>query len=155
VVLRLNEWVEIVGAFGAWVTEPRVDGPSLRKGPDGTCVFLYRFFDHWLCGLQSMKPRACKLWPFRIYWQPKHGRPKEASYTLGERQLYVYVDPLCVGIQWGTPTPGFVHRTLPEFVEVGLGFQEKQHYSTSQMPYAPRYFRAPGKAPFRRPPPLV
>lgn len=155
VALRLDEWVKILGTYGAVVTEPRVDRLSLRKKPDGTCVFLYRFFDRWICGLQPMKPRACKLWPFKIHGKPKYGRPDEASFTRGEKRLFVYVDPLCPGIRWGAPTQSFMHNTLPEFVEIGLGLREKQQYSTSKISYTPLYMGVQGKRKLYRPPPLV
>ncbi|UCD26733.1 MAG: hypothetical protein JSV75_00990 [Candidatus Bathyarchaeota archaeon] len=35
----------------------------------------------------------------------------------------------------------FTWRFLREFVEIALGLQEKQYYSTSKMLYRPQYFR--------------
>lgn len=155
VTLKFNEWANIVRTYGAEYTEPRIDRLCLKKNYDGTCVFLQKFYDRWTCGLQHLKPRACKLWPFKIYREPKYGRPNEASYTRWERRFYVYVDPLCMGIKWGSPTKKFIYKTLPEFVEIGLGLREKQHYSTSDIPYRLTYLRTKEKKKFRRPPPLV
>jgi len=87
----------------------------------------------WLCALQHMKPRACKLWPFKVHNEPKYGRPDHALYDLDDKRFYVYVDPACVGITWGNPTHEFVYGTLREFVEISLGFCEKQFYTTAQL----------------------
>lgn len=155
VSLRFNEWVNIVRNYGAGFTEPRIDRLCLRKKQDGTCIFLYSFLDRWLCGLQEMKPRACKLWPFKIYDKPKYGRPREAFYTRWGKKFFIYVDPFCMGLRWGDPTQEFTQKTLPEFVEIALGLREKQHYSTSDIPYRLTYLRAREKQKFRRPPPIV
>lgn len=155
VALKLNEWIKVVRTFGTGFTEPRVDRLYLKKRYDGTCVFLNRSFDRYICGLQAMKPRACKLWPFKIYDKPKYGRPNEAVFTQWGKKFYVYVDPHCLGVRWGTPTPEFTQQTLLEFVEIGLGLQEKQRYSTSNIPYSPVYLKLKEKQRFRRPPPLI
>ena len=148
VVLGFNEWVNIVRAYGVGTTKPSINKIHIRKKSDGTCVFLYKFFDRWLCGLQDMKPRACKLWPFKIYKNPKYGRPHEALFTRWKKNFFIYVDPLCTGIRWGTPTWEFMHKTLPEFLEIGLGVHKKQHYSTSKIPYHPIYLRLRKKGSF-------
>jgi len=155
VVLRFDEWVNIVRTYGVVFTEPRIDRLYMKRREDGTCVFLYKFFDRWLCGLQFTKPRACKLWPFKIYAEPKYGRPKEAVFSHGEDKFFVYVDPACEGISWGTPTQEYMHKTLPEFVEIGLGVRNEQRYSTSKIPYQPAYVRAKERQRFWRPPPLI
>jgi len=142
VALRFNEWVNIIRTYGAEFTEPRIDKLCLRKKYDGTCVFLYNFLDRWwLCGLQHMKPNACKLWPFKILGEPRYGRPQEASFTMREKTFFIYVDPQCMGIRWGAPTQEFTQKTLPEFVEIGLGLRERQKFSTSKMPYQPLYIK--------------
>jgi Fe-S-cluster containining protein len=155
VALGLNEWVNITRTFGMGFIEPRIDRLLLKKKYDGTCVFLYGFFDRQLCGLQNMKPRACKIWPFKICGNPKYGQPHESSFTCWEKKFFIYVDPLCLGIRWGTPTPDFMHKTLPEFIEISLGLREKQQYSTSRMSYHPVYFTVRGEQKFRRPPPII
>jgi len=133
VVLGFNEWVNIVRTYGVGVTEPGISTFYLRMKGDGTCVFLYKLLDKWLCGLQHMKPRACKLWPFKIHDKPKFGSPNEASYTYGEKKFFVYVDPSCIGIQWGTPAQEFTYKTVPELIEIALGLREKQCYSTADL----------------------
>ena len=92
-----------------------------------------------------MKPKACKLWPFKILSRPEFGRPNEASYKYEDRKFFVYVDPACIGIWWGKPTQEFAYRTMPELIEIALGLREKQYYSTSKILYRPQYFRVKGR----------
>jgi len=145
VVLGFNEWVNIVRTYGIGVTEPSINKFYLRKKGDDTCIFLYKHFDTWLCGLQHMKPKACKLWPFKIQGKPKYGRPNEASYTYRGQKLFIYLDPSCIGIQWGTPTREFAYTTIPEIVEIALALRKKQFYSTANLnnysPYGVRFIR--------------
>jgi Fe-S-cluster containining protein len=145
VVLGFNEWINLVRTYGVGVTQPGVDKFYLGKKSDGTCVFLYKFFDTWLCGLQNTKPNACKLWPFKILSRPKFGRPDEAVYEYRDRKFFVYVDPSCIGIMWGEPTQEFTYRTLTELVEIATGLREKQYYSTSKIAYRPQYFGVRGR----------
>jgi Fe-S-cluster containining protein len=155
VVLKLDEWIKLIRTFGMGLTEPRVDQLYLKKRYDGTCIFLNRFLDCYVCGLQTMKPRACKLWPFKIYDKPKHGYPNEAAFKQWGRKFYVYVDSHCLGVRYGNPTPEFTQQTLLEFVEIGLGIREKQRYSTSNIRYSPIYLKLKEKQRFQRPSPLV
>jgi Fe-S-cluster containining protein len=133
VVLDFPEWINVVKNYGMEFTQPGISRFYLNKKSDDSCVFLYNFYGKWLCGLQHMKPIACKLWPFKISDTPKYGRPKEAVYNYGEKKLYVYVDPLCSGFQWGKPNQSFFKETLSEFVNLALGASRKQLYSTSQL----------------------
>jgi len=133
VVLGYKEWVDIIRRYGIEVTQPSITKLYLRRRSDGSCVFLGRFYDMWLCALQHMKPRACKLWPFKIYNEPKYGLPDQAFYNLDGRRLFVYVTPLCLGIRWGSPTQEFVYGTMREFVDIALGVCEKQFYTTAQL----------------------
>jgi len=132
VVLDFPEWMKIVKAYGVGFTEPGISRFYLKHKSDGTCVFLYNFHGTFLCALQQMKPIACKLWPFKVSDKPKYGRPNEAVFDYGEKKLYVYVDPSCFGLQWGNPTQEFMNGTLMEFVDLALGFRQKQFYSTSR-----------------------
>jgi len=145
VVLGFNEWVDIIRKYGVGVTQPSVSKFYLGKKDDGTCIFLTKFYDTWLCGLQDMKPKACKLWPFKVLSRPGFGRPNEAGYKYRDRDFFVYVDPACIGIRWGPPTQGLTHKTIPELVEIALGLREKQLYSTSRIPYRLQYFRTRGR----------
>jgi len=78
-----------------------------------------------------MKPLACKLWPFKILDQPKYGKSHEAVYNYKGRRFYIYIDPLCPEIRWGKPSPQMAQQVIPEFLEIALGWREKQVYSTS------------------------
>jgi len=145
VVLGFNEWVDLIRNYGVGVTQPSISKFYLGKKSDGTCIFLTKLYDTWLCGLQNMKPKACKLWPFKILSRPEFGRPNEATYKYMDRNLFVYIDPACLGTRWGKPTQEFTHRTLPEFIEIAVGLREKQYYSTSRISYRPQYFRVRGR----------
>ena len=145
VVLGFNEWVDIIRKYGVGVTQPSVSRFYLGKKGDGTCFFLTKFYDSWLCGLQNMKPKACKLWPFKILSRPKFGRPREALYRYRDRNFFVYVDSACAGLSWGKPTQEFTYRTLSEFIEIALGLLEKQFRSTSKIQYGPRYCEIRGR----------
>ena len=133
VVLGYKEWVDIIRRYGIEVTQPGITKLYLRKRSDGSCVFLSRFYDMWLCALQHMKPRACKLWPFKIFNEPTHGRSDQAFYNSDGKNFFIYVDPSCIGITWGNPTQEFRYGTLKEFVEIASGLCEKQFYTTAQL----------------------
>lgn len=125
--------MSIVRDYGISATEPGLNKFYLKRRDDDTCVFLSNYYTKWVCGLQHMKPLACKLWPFKILDAPRFGSPGEASYSYGGKRLFIYVDPLCVGIRWGKPTHEFMHETLSEFVEIALGLRTKQSYSTGKL----------------------
>lgn len=125
--------MNIVRTYGVGVTEADISKFYLRKRDDGTCVFLHKLYNTWLCGLQHMKPTACKLWPFKILGRPKYGSPNEASYDYRGRSLFIYVDPSCIGIRWGNPTEELTYKAIPELVEIALGLREKQFYSTANL----------------------
>jgi len=133
VVLDFPEWINIVKAYGVDYTQPGISRFYLKRKIDGTCVFLGNYYGNWLCSLQRMKPMACKLWPFKISDKPKYGRPNEARYNTANIKLYIYVDPSCVGLRWGNPSPEFMHTILPEFVDLALGQRRKQFYSTARL----------------------
>jgi len=133
VVLGFNEWLNLTRSYGVGVTQPDISKFYLRRRSDGSCVFLHKYFSTWLCGLQHNKPRACKLWPFKILDAPKFGKPYEACYDYEDRRFFIYVDPLCVGIRWGNPTPKFAYKTISELIEIALGLREKQLYSTAYL----------------------
>ena len=133
VVLGFNEWVNITRKFGIGVTHPDINRFYLGKKGDGSCIFLNRFFNTWFCGLQNMKPKACKLWPFKVYSKPKFGKSNEALYKFGDRNFFIYIDSICVGIRWGPPSKELAYKILPEIVEIALGLRKKQNYSTSRI----------------------
>ncbi len=135
VILKYPEWVKIIQTYGIGVTRPGIDRLYLGKRPDGSCIFLYKSFDRWLCALQDIKPKACKLWPFKIYSQPRYGRPEQASYEYMDREFFVYLDPHCKGLKFGrNPSNQLASKTIPEFMEIAWGLRDRQQYSTSRIP---------------------
>ena len=139
VVLNFNEWTNIVRAYGVDTTMPTVNRLLLGKKGDGTCRFLTCRGDTNVCGLQYMKPLACKIWPFKVFDHPKFGKPDEALYRYLDKNLFIYVDPACPGLTLGKPDVNFKHKILPEFVDVAVGLQRKQLYSTSKIQFQPRH----------------
>ncbi len=141
VVLQFNEWVNLIRNYGVTTTKPVLNMLCLERKSDGTCFFLNRFLDTYICGLQHNKPKACKLWPFKIFSKPKFGRPREAFYRYHNRNFFIYVDSECAGLNFGKPIPEFAYKTLPEFIEIALGLREKQLNSTAKINLVPT--RAP------------
>ncbi|MEM2293564.1 MAG: YkgJ family cysteine cluster protein [Candidatus Bathyarchaeia archaeon] len=131
VVLTFNEWLNITKKYGVGVTRAGLNKLYLGKRADGSCVFLYPGSGgKWLCGLQHIKPLACKIWPFKVLNKPKYGHASEALFEHLGQNFYVYVDPFCSGIRWGKPSMELIYRTIPEFIEIALGIRENQVYST-------------------------
>lgn len=141
VVLDFPEWISIVKTYGVDFTQPGISRFYLKHKTDGTCAFLFNNYGNWLCSLQHMKPMACKLWPFKISDRPKYGRPGEAAYNLTSMRLFIYADPSCPGLRWGNPTLEFARTTLPEFIDLAIGTQKKQFYSTSSRLTPPQPLR--------------
>ena len=133
------EWTRITQTYGLSVAEIRKDGLFLRKR-QGRCIFQYSWNGRWLCGIQEMKPFACKLWPFKIFKRPKYGKASNACLELAGRKMFIYADPLCKGLKYGDPAPEFLTKILPEFVGISLGSYSDQYYSTIRMQRVyPRY----------------
>lgn len=135
VVLRFEEWLRLINKYGVEMTRAGLNKFYLARRSDGSCVFLYPYMGKWFCGLQDMKPLACKLWPFKILKTPKYGSPNKALFIYRGRPLYVYIDPFCPNIKWGKPTPELIHKIVPEFIELSLNLREKQIFSTSRLLY--------------------
>lgn len=142
VVLNFAEWMKVVKNFGVGYTSPGISKFYLKHKNDGSCAFLHSYQGRGFCHLQHMKPRACKLWPFKILPRPKYGRANEAVYNFAGKPFFIYVDPACRGLTWGRPTKSFLDTTLTEFLSLALGFREKQVYSTSRPFYYPQYLRS-------------
>lgn len=131
VVLTFNEWLNITKRYGVGVTRAGLNKIYMAKRSDGSCVFLYPSpGGKWLCGLQHIKPLACKLWPFKVLSKPKYGHSSEAIFEYLGQKFYVYIDPFCPGIRWGKPSAELVYKIVPEFIEIAVGLREKQVYST-------------------------
>jgi len=90
------------------------------------CNKSYTYF----CGLQTMKPEACKLWPFKVIAEPKYGAPNQAVFDYMGNKIYVYVDTMCSGLRYGEPPWDFRYKTVKEFTELALGVRQVQYKST-------------------------
>ena len=139
VVLNFPEWLKIIKNYGAEKTVSGLNKLFLKRENDGSCVFLYHFPNMRLCGLQHMKPNACKLWPFKILSKPEFGYANEAAYYYGDSRVFVYVDSTCSGIRYGNPTWDFSNHTVKEFIEIALGLRSEQIKTTANVNFQP-YF---------------
>jgi Fe-S-cluster containining protein len=133
VVLDFPEWLKIVKNYGVEKTVSGLDKLYIKKRSDGSCIFLYNLSNMHLCGLQHMKPKACKLWPFKILGKPKFGYAKEAEYNYGGNRLYIYADSNCNGLKYGIPTWEFATQTIKEFIEIALGIRREQYKTTADI----------------------
>jgi len=134
VALRFNEWLNIVRVYGIEATVPGLNKVYLKRRSDGSCIFLRRMGNFWICSLQDyLKPQACKLWPFKIYTRPRYGQEKQAVFPFNGRKFYVYVDPACIGIKWGNPSQRLIEKVIPEFIRIASGQPQPQQYSTANL----------------------
>ena len=138
VVLNLQEWLRIIGTYSIDLTASDLTRLYIKRKNDGTCSFLCDWANSNLCGLQHMKPEACKLWPFKVFSKPEYGYAKQAAYTYGGRTLFVYADSNCRGLRYGRPKWDFANLTLKEFTEIALGVRNWQIKSTSRINANPR-----------------
>lgn len=132
VQLSVKDWVNITRTYGYGMAIQSIGGFYIRKTVDGLCPFLIKSRHRHFCSIQHMKPIACEIWPFKILIEPKYGHSNEAYFTIRNQDFYIYVNPHCHGIVWGKPNTSFINQTLTEFINIRLGFQRKQHYSTSK-----------------------
>jgi Fe-S-cluster containining protein len=133
VILNFQEWLKIVKNYGVGYTVSGLNKLLIKRRSDGSCIFLYELPNMRLCGLQHMKPRACKLWPFKILGEPKFGYANEAAYHYMGNKLFVYADSTCKGIRYGTPMWEFANQTLKEFVEIAFGIRNQQYKTTANL----------------------
>ena len=131
VQLTTREWLNLTAAYGYGIIKQEIGRFFLRKTIDDQCPFLKRTYDAWQCRLQAMKPLVCKLWPFRVLTAPKYGYQNEACFNYRDNKFYVYAIPYCRGISWGRPRELFVKKTLPELIDIRIGVQERQRFTTS------------------------
>jgi hypothetical protein len=80
-----------------------------------------------------MKPKACKLWPFKISSKPEYGYANDAVYSYGESKLFVYADSACCGLRYGNPRREFNSFVLKEFVEIALNLRVGQYKTTGNI----------------------
>jgi Fe-S-cluster containining protein len=132
VVINFHEWLKIVKTYGVERTASGLDRLFIKRNEDGSCPFLNVSWNRYSCGIQHMKPKSCQIWPFKVSIRPEYGYPNEAAYWHLGRNLFVYVDPMCRGVKFGTPTPDFAGSTLKEFAEIFLGFRSSQYRTTAR-----------------------
>jgi len=130
VALGVAEWMQLAKTFGMETTVTGLDRFYIKRASDGSCAFLCSHAYNYYCGLQNMKPEACKLWPFKVLSEPKYGEADQAVYDFGGMRLYIYGDNMCIGLRWGTPTWDFRHITIKEFAELALGIRQIQYKTT-------------------------
>jgi len=133
VVINFPEWLKIVKNYGVDKTVSGLDKLYIKRKSDGSCAFLQNFSNTCLCGLQYMKPKACKLWPFKILSRPEYGYANEATYNYGEERLFIYADSTCSGIRYGRPTLNFATSTLKEFIEIAMNIRREQYKTTANI----------------------
>lgn len=138
--LTVKEWLRIVQNFGFECAEPGLTGFYLKKTVENKCIFQYEFMGKHLCAIQEIKPKACKLWPFKIYRKPLYGFANDALFTYGGENFYVYLDTKCKGITYGKPSEELTKKIIPEFIEIMLDKREEQVYSTGRFPIKAKTF---------------
>ncbi len=133
--LKPHEALSIARTFGPAYVESIAGRQYIRKREGEACPFLIENGEMGLCYLQSlgMKPSACKIWPFRVYRRPEHGRGEEAYYSHRLGGFYVYVDQRCPGVKPGRPTPRLV-KAVEEAIEVWAGVRRDQLFTTASLP---------------------
>ena len=134
VVLNFNEWLHIIKNYGVENTVSGLNKLFVNRRADGSCFFLHQFPRMFLCGLQHMKPKACKLWPFKITNRPKFGYANQALYPYFTQKLFIYADSECNGLVYGEPTVEFATFTLRELIEILLGLRYTQFKTTGGLP---------------------
>ena len=138
VVLSLPEWLKLTKTFGVETTVTGLDHFYIKRAGDGSCAFLCNNTDNYFCALQTMKPEACKIWPFKVCSEPKYGEPNQAAYDYRGVRFYIYGDSMCSGLRYGTPTWDFRHTTIREFTEIALGLKSVQYKTTRASTPTPR-----------------
>jgi Fe-S-cluster containining protein len=140
VVVNFHEWLKIIKNYGVEATASGLNKLFIKRRNDGSCVFLYSLSGMHLCGLQQMKPKACKIWPFKIVRTPEFGYANEASYVYGGNRLFVYADSTCTGLRYGKPMLEFSGYTIKEVIEIALGLRSEQFKTTGNINFLSRYF---------------
>ena len=86
VVLGFPEWLNISKSFGIETTVTGLDRFYIKRTSDGSCGFLCNKTNTYYCGLQGMKPEACKIWPFKVSRGTKIRRTQPSSIRLHGKQ---------------------------------------------------------------------
>jgi Fe-S-cluster containining protein len=118
ITLKFDELLNLAKTHGICSAKAGFRGFSLQKKDDGSCRFLSRINGLSICELQNMKPKACRLWPFKVLKWPKYGRAREALFNYKERRFFIYIDPSCPAIGWGKPMANMLENIIPEFIKI-------------------------------------
>ncbi len=137
VPLRLYETSLLANIFGYECMESRVGTFYLRRRADGRCIFQVKESEKLICGIQPLKPMACRMWPFIVCERPDHGYREESSFDFRGETFYVYANPCCRCLVYGRPSLRLINFVLPEFIEMKLGMRTDQVRSTSPFPKIP------------------
>jgi Fe-S-cluster containining protein len=137
VVLSFPEWLRLTKTFGVEATVAGIDRFYIKRVDGGSCAFLCNEANNYYCGLQNMKPEACKIWPFKVLSEPRYGEANSAAYDYRGIRFYVYGDTMCSGLRYGAPTWDFKHTTIKEFTEIALGVREVQYKTTRAPAFSP------------------
>ncbi|MGQ9542947.1 MAG: YkgJ family cysteine cluster protein [Candidatus Bathyarchaeia archaeon] len=132
VPLRMDEYANLLKNYGSSCIDIGVDRVYLARRPDGRCVFQIPMSGRWICGIQAVKPIACKQWPFIIVNKPLFGHDDLALLKEFDLKFYIYVDPKCRGLLLGAPSTILLERILPEVLKLSHG-DVNQYYSTSRL----------------------
>jgi Fe-S-cluster containining protein len=138
VVINFSEWLRITQTYGSETTVAGLDRFFIKRASDGACAFLCNKSNNYHCALQNMKPEACKIWPFKVFSEPKYGEANQAAYDYGGVRFYVYGDTMCSGLRSGTPTWDFRYTTIKEFTELALGVRQVQFKTTRTVVFTPQ-----------------
>ena len=133
VPLSAYEATRLASIFGYEYLELGLRGYYLKKRQDKRCVFQVYSNGRWICGIQGLKPLACRLWPFIISERPRYDYKDEAEFEFRGQRFYVYLNPYCRGIIYGKPSSMFINKVIPEFIEISLGLRRNQEFSTSML----------------------
>ncbi|MGQ9760170.1 MAG: YkgJ family cysteine cluster protein, partial [Candidatus Methanomethylicaceae archaeon] len=131
VPLRAYETTLLSNLFGYRCMEPDVGTFYLRRRENGRCIFQIYNDGKFVCGIQALKPLACKMWPFLVCEKPEYEFKEEALFEFRGERFYIYVHPKCRGLKYGPPTSNLIKKTIPEFIEIKLGLRRSQSRSTS------------------------
>jgi len=125
VSLTRSEATLLVREYGDRVIERRGRKIYLKR-IGGKCVFQ----EGAACSIQTIKPSACKLWPFKVSSYPLRLEDRHmAECTFAGAKLYVYVNTFCRGLNKGTP----IWIVIPEAAAISLGLTDRQTLTTSQL----------------------
>ncbi|MHC1564326.1 MAG: YkgJ family cysteine cluster protein [Candidatus Hecatellaceae archaeon] len=131
VELKPQEYAQIAHAYGFSSVTVSAGKIYLKRRPDGSCLFLHNLNGRNLCGLQHLKPEACRLWPFNPHEAPVFGHPELSYYRYGRKSFYVYVIPACPGLSYGEPSQRLKEKVIPEILDMKFKGRVSQKYSTS------------------------